>query len=354
MSGQNADTLLFIADISGFTRFLNETEVDHSTHIIRELLEIIVDNDDLGMKVAEIEGDAVFFYLKAPIPPIRKILAQSRKMFIAFHEHLKIYERDRICQCGACVSASNLSLKFVSQVGEVIFQEIAGRTQLMGKEVTLVHKLLKNDIEEDEYLLFCESMDISTLTEEDCKIQLREGAYDGIGQVKYAYCSLSDLLQSIPVPPPYKTRKFRNERPMRKRIIIEKPLIETHAKLIDLQLRNEWKVKTRFNDKYVERIGTAHECILPQGQVTGYAVSNEIKEGSVVYEEFTEKFNFLFPASSEVYYLNDMGDGNTELIYENHVHSGPVLTMIMSSLLKKKLNEVLTNFKGICESEKTE
>ena len=31
--------LLFIPDISGFTRFVNETEIDHSRLIIQELLE---------------------------------------------------------------------------------------------------------------------------------------------------------------------------------------------------------------------------------------------------------------------------------------------------------------------------
>ena len=33
---------LFMPDISGFSKFVNETEIEHSTHIIRELLEIII------------------------------------------------------------------------------------------------------------------------------------------------------------------------------------------------------------------------------------------------------------------------------------------------------------------------
>ncbi len=32
--------LYFMADISGFTNFVNTTEVEHSIHIIAELLEI--------------------------------------------------------------------------------------------------------------------------------------------------------------------------------------------------------------------------------------------------------------------------------------------------------------------------
>ena len=62
------DTLLFIADISGFTKFVNETEITHSSHIISELLEIIIGQNELKLEVAEIEGDAVFYYKSNVIP----------------------------------------------------------------------------------------------------------------------------------------------------------------------------------------------------------------------------------------------------------------------------------------------
>ena len=37
--------LIFIPDISGFTRFVNEVEIDHSRHIIQELLEVIINSN---------------------------------------------------------------------------------------------------------------------------------------------------------------------------------------------------------------------------------------------------------------------------------------------------------------------
>ena len=51
--------LLFIPDISGFTRFVNETEIDHSRLIIQELLEILINANQIGLEVSEIEGDAI-------------------------------------------------------------------------------------------------------------------------------------------------------------------------------------------------------------------------------------------------------------------------------------------------------
>ena len=56
------DSLILIPDISGFTSFVNETEVKHSKHIIAELLELIIESDQLGMTVSEVEGDAILFY----------------------------------------------------------------------------------------------------------------------------------------------------------------------------------------------------------------------------------------------------------------------------------------------------
>lgn len=61
------DTHLFIPDISGFTSFVSATEINHSRHIIAELLEITINSDGCGMQVSEIEGDAVLFCKTEPV-----------------------------------------------------------------------------------------------------------------------------------------------------------------------------------------------------------------------------------------------------------------------------------------------
>ena len=60
--------LLFIPDISGFTNFVSNTEVNHSKHIIKELLELLIKKNALNLKLAEIEGDALFFYKEKILP----------------------------------------------------------------------------------------------------------------------------------------------------------------------------------------------------------------------------------------------------------------------------------------------
>src|SRR3954465_14700033 len=102
--------LLFVPDISGFTRFVNETEIDHSRLIIQELLEVLINANQIGLEVSEIEGDAILFYRFGESPDLQKIYKQVERMFCEFHRSLSIYEDRRFCQCKACGSAINLTL----------------------------------------------------------------------------------------------------------------------------------------------------------------------------------------------------------------------------------------------------
>jgi hypothetical protein len=53
--------LLFIPDISGFSQFVNEVELEHSRFIIQQLLEVLIRANDSGLQISEIEGDAILF-----------------------------------------------------------------------------------------------------------------------------------------------------------------------------------------------------------------------------------------------------------------------------------------------------
>src|SRR6185312_14866122 len=105
--------LLFIPDISGFTKFVNETEIDHSRYIIGELLENIINSNQMGLTVSEIEGDAVLFYRYGKVPSLEEIYRQVESMFCNFQKQLKNLETRRACQCSACTAAKNLSLKII-------------------------------------------------------------------------------------------------------------------------------------------------------------------------------------------------------------------------------------------------
>ena len=98
--------IYFMPDITGFTNFVNNTEVEHGVHIISELLELMIDSTTNDFQLAEIEGDALFLYKIEDHVNIDSIEQQIQAMYLAFHAHLKRYEYQRICYCGACSSAT--------------------------------------------------------------------------------------------------------------------------------------------------------------------------------------------------------------------------------------------------------
>src|SRR5262249_45053564 len=132
--------LFFIPDIGGFTKFIAETEIQHSQHIVRELLEILVDANALGMQVAEFEGDAVLFSRTGAPPTIEQLVDQAKRMYVAFHSHLRKFEYNRICQCGACAGAAAITLKMVAHFGSAAVMQVKDQAKFVGKDVIVVHR----------------------------------------------------------------------------------------------------------------------------------------------------------------------------------------------------------------------
>lgn len=151
-------SLLFLPDISGFTEFVNTTEIGHSQQVIAELLEVLINANTLTLKLAEIEGDALFFYKEGEIPSLEMLLAQVETMFTAFYSHLKLLKKNRICPCNACSSAPNLQLKIIVHSGPIQFITVQSKSKPFGIEVIQAHRLMKNSINSTNYVLFSKDL----------------------------------------------------------------------------------------------------------------------------------------------------------------------------------------------------
>ena len=150
--------LIFIPDISGFTQFVTSVDLIHSEHIIRELLEIILDANEMGLNVSDVEGDAILFYKLGESPDLDVTYKQVEKMFLSFHKQLELYESRRTCHCNACMSIIHLSLKIITHYGEFTEYRIKNFLKLIGKDVIIAHQLLKNDIPQHEYWLITNNL----------------------------------------------------------------------------------------------------------------------------------------------------------------------------------------------------
>ncbi|MEK7255305.1 MAG: DUF2652 domain-containing protein, partial [Bacteroidota bacterium] len=242
--------LLFIPDISGFTSFVTNTEISHSKHIIEELLEVMMDANDIGMEVSEIEGDAILYYRFGQAPTAAELLAQIQKMFTRFHAHLKKYETHRICNCGACKTANSLTLKFVAHYGDIAMNQVKQYKKLFGRDVIVAHRLLKNDIEHHEYALVTHPLvsacpqwvDVETVAW--APVQHSEQEYDS-GKVTFCYLPLAPLMAHVPEP---KLEDY-SIAGMKSHIlhcegVVDAPLEMVFDVCADLPWRHEWIVGT--------------------------------------------------------------------------------------------------------------
>ncbi len=153
------ETLLCIPDISGFTSFMSQADFELGAKVIPSLLNKIVYSNDIGLKISEIEGDAVFFYGSGNLPGLDELIAQCRHFHLQFYKQL-IALRARYSEVeGSEKIPEILGLKIILHFGKEIGQVAVGkRIKLIGEDVIIAHKLLKNDIKEDEYILLSDAL----------------------------------------------------------------------------------------------------------------------------------------------------------------------------------------------------
>lgn len=137
---------LAIADITGYTRFLAGAELDHAQDILADLTSTVVTSLRPTLRLAKLEGDAVFGYAIADAVDGPALQDTVERSYFAFRRRLRDIRQASSCECNACVLVPNLDLKYVLHHGQVVFQRIGTSEELVGSDVIVVHRLLKNRV----------------------------------------------------------------------------------------------------------------------------------------------------------------------------------------------------------------
>ena len=137
-----------IADISGYTGFLAGVELDHAHDIIVDLMDTVVRGLRPPFRIAKFEGDAVFVYALTEKVDGSLLQDAVEASYFAFRRRLRTIKQATSCECNACRQMQTLDLKFVCHHGEFIRHRMSGREELAGRDVILVHRLLKNAVNE--------------------------------------------------------------------------------------------------------------------------------------------------------------------------------------------------------------
>ena len=347
------EVLFFIPDLGGFTKFIAETEIQHSQHIIKELLEILVDADTLGMKVSEFEGDAVLFYRNGAPPSIQQLVQQARKMYLDFHTRLKKFEYARICQCGACAGASGIALKMVAHVGSAGTMQVKKHLKFIGKDIIIAHRLLKNSVTVPEYLLVTQSS-LSRIEDADGHLgSFANGAdaYDNLGTIEYHFKSLASYRDEVKVDPPLPAG-LKNPRKMTQLTRrIDAPIESVYQRLIDLPGRMDWiegATRVEMSNDQPNQIGKTHRCVQGDGGIELMTTAVKISDTTMeLWETDLKKI------SACRYLLTRAPGDKVDVALELYVRDNPIVRMIFRVLMEKKLKvffeKSIANLGKLCE-----
>ncbi|MEJ2266422.1 MAG: DUF2652 domain-containing protein [Anaerolineales bacterium] len=151
-----------ITDISGYTDFLTKSELDHAQAALQSLFDVQLAQIKHPFVISGFRGDAIFMYVPETnfVEP-QALLESLEKLYFVFADTLRQMKFNTTCTCRACQNIANLDLKMVIHYGEYAIQKLADREELLGADVIIPHRMLKNHVIEktgiQSYALFSEA-----------------------------------------------------------------------------------------------------------------------------------------------------------------------------------------------------
>src|SRR6188508_2757305 len=181
-------TCFVIADISGYTGYLADVELDHAQDILADLIGAVVSALRPNFRLAKLEGDAAFTSMSVENVDGSMLLDTIERCYFGFRRRRRDVRQATSCECAACARIPDLDLKFVVHHGVAIAQKVAGRQELLGSDVIVIHRLLKNDVVEglgiEAYALLSQAViDAAGLDPAALGMVAHTETYDRIGDV---------------------------------------------------------------------------------------------------------------------------------------------------------------------------
>jgi len=181
---------LIISDITGYSKYVNESELEHARDSLTDLLNILIHHTQSPLVLSKLEGDAVFSYAPAGgFLQGQSLLDMIETTYASFRKALELMVINTTCTCNACRNLPNLDLKFFVHFGSFMTQKLGNFTELVGNDVNLVHRLAKNHIKEKTgfkaYAAFTQSvMDALALEDFQNSLTPHRETFADVGEVQ--------------------------------------------------------------------------------------------------------------------------------------------------------------------------
>lgn len=184
-----------LADIGGYSRFLQDVGIEHAKEITSHLFNGLFEVDPDTWQVGNVEGDCLFLYSDSEMTA-EGVYRYLRGLYEKFRDSIAEVAAGSTCRCGACDRSGDLTIKFVVHEGEFDVHEIVGRRELIGPDVVLAHRLLKNSVPVREYAIVTAPLaavaDVSGL-----KPRPGSDEYAALGAVEYRYLDFQPVRDEI-------------------------------------------------------------------------------------------------------------------------------------------------------------
>ena len=172
---QQVQGFIVLLDISGYTKFVRSHNVRHiplygkhlrrlseahAEQVVTDLLETLIHTVGDLLRVEKLEGDAV---LLSAIPEdadafALQLVDRLQQIFPAFHQRIHEIAFCRTCFCDCCTQMGQLRVKGIAHHGSFLIKEVHGLRELAGQEMIRAHRLLKNRVEGNEYLMLTDDL----------------------------------------------------------------------------------------------------------------------------------------------------------------------------------------------------
>ena len=190
-----------LTDISGYTEYLTESELEHAHETLQSLFDVQLANIKFPLKISGFRGDAIFMYTpEACFVNAQSFVETLENLYIVFAGTLRQMQFNTSCTCRACRNMSKLDLKMCIHYGEYLIQKLGDREELLGADVIVPHRMLKNTVIEKTgvkaYALFSETA-ASTLRLAELSQPLlsHSETYEHLGEVNMLVYDLHAVLE---------------------------------------------------------------------------------------------------------------------------------------------------------------
>jgi len=130
--------------------FLTKSELEHAHHIIQALFDAQLKVIQNPLTVSNFQGDAILCYVsETDVDQSDKLLQQILGLYQAFIDQMRAMQVNPPCGCTACANINMLELKIFVHYGNYMIKQVGDRQELMGADVILAHRMMKNSVKEE-------------------------------------------------------------------------------------------------------------------------------------------------------------------------------------------------------------